>query len=236
MLGKYRLYALGLEEPPTGWKGMFTDRAKHPSMILEAVATHDLWIWHAYFGMPRSNNDINVLRHSPLFARQVPGEAPEVEFTVNGNKYDKGYYLADEIYPEWSAFVKTYRQPITAKERCFARYQEGTRKDIERAFGELQARWAVTRGPAYEWSRKQLKYIMMACIILHNVTVDDERGESLPLSYESNGAQVVPYANRTQEQHDFIAAHHKLRNRDAHHQLKQDLIEHIWSRHGGRAD
>ncbi|OEL27971.1 hypothetical protein BAE44_0011010 [Dichanthelium oligosanthes] len=89
--------------------------------------------------------------------------------------------------------------PGTTKFRCFARYQEGTRKDIERAFGVLQARWAVIRGLAYGWSRKQLKYIMMACIFLHNMIVDDETGESLPLSYQSNGPQAVPYANRNQE-------------------------------------
>jgi len=27
---------------PTAWKGMFTGRGKHPSMILEAIASHDL--------------------------------------------------------------------------------------------------------------------------------------------------------------------------------------------------
>jgi hypothetical protein len=40
---------------------MFTGRGKHPTMILEAVASYDLWIWHAYFGLPGSCNDINVL-------------------------------------------------------------------------------------------------------------------------------------------------------------------------------
>jgi hypothetical protein len=40
---------------------MFTGRGKHPTMILKAVASYDLWIWHAYFGMPDSYNDINVL-------------------------------------------------------------------------------------------------------------------------------------------------------------------------------
>jgi hypothetical protein len=34
---------------PSSWKGMFTGRGKHPTMILEAVASYDLWIWHAYF-------------------------------------------------------------------------------------------------------------------------------------------------------------------------------------------
>jgi hypothetical protein len=46
---------------PTAWKGMFTGRSKQPTMILEAVASYDLWIWHAYFGMPGRCNGINVL-------------------------------------------------------------------------------------------------------------------------------------------------------------------------------
>jgi hypothetical protein len=31
------------------------------TIMLEAAASHDLWIWHAFFGVPGSNNDINVL-------------------------------------------------------------------------------------------------------------------------------------------------------------------------------
>jgi hypothetical protein len=31
------------------------------------VASQDLWIWHAFFGMPESLNDINVLDRSPIF-------------------------------------------------------------------------------------------------------------------------------------------------------------------------
>jgi hypothetical protein len=36
-------------------------------MILEAAASHDLWILHAYFGLPGSCNDINALQRSPIF-------------------------------------------------------------------------------------------------------------------------------------------------------------------------
>ncbi|GKE79617.1 ALP1-like protein [Tanacetum coccineum] len=35
--------------------------------MLEAVASQDLWIWHAFYGMAGANNDINVLDNSPLF-------------------------------------------------------------------------------------------------------------------------------------------------------------------------
>jgi hypothetical protein len=81
-------------------------------MILEVVATHDLWIWHAYFGMPGGCNDINVLQRSPVFSPYLRNRSIDVSFTVNGNSYDMDYFLADGIYPEWQAFVKTVRNPI----------------------------------------------------------------------------------------------------------------------------
>src|SRR6266540_3030511 len=84
---------------PTAWKGMFTGRGKSPTMILEAVASHDLWIWHAYFGMPGGCNDINVLHRSPIFSRYMQGQTTPVNFTVNGRAYDMGYYLADASTP-----------------------------------------------------------------------------------------------------------------------------------------
>jgi hypothetical protein len=53
---------------------------------------------------------------------------------------------------------------------------KGARKDIERAFRVLQARWGVNHGPAYGWDRERLSDIMTACIIMHNMIVEDERG------------------------------------------------------------
>ena len=75
--------------------------------MLEAVASYDRWIWHAFFGTPGSNNDLNVLNQSPLFTQVLQGRAPEVKFTINGSEYNMAYYLADGIYPEWATFVKT---------------------------------------------------------------------------------------------------------------------------------
>lgn len=99
-------------------------RGKHPSIILEAVASYDLHIWHAYFGTPGSNNDINVLHRSPVFSSYVRGRFTLVAFTVNGRTYDMGYYLADGIYPEWTGFVKTIRHPMGQKTPHFATQQD----------------------------------------------------------------------------------------------------------------
>ena len=85
---------------PAGWKGMYQGRSRTTTVILEAVASRDLWIWHAFFGTPGSCNDINVLQRSPVFDTILNGQAPQVQFNVNGNTYNKGYYLTDGIYPK----------------------------------------------------------------------------------------------------------------------------------------
>jgi hypothetical protein len=44
------------------WRGQFTNGDNGvPTMVLEAVAFEDLYIWHALFEVARSNNDLNVL-------------------------------------------------------------------------------------------------------------------------------------------------------------------------------
>ncbi|XP_039804113.1 protein ANTAGONIST OF LIKE HETEROCHROMATIN PROTEIN 1-like [Panicum virgatum] len=164
------------ERCPTAWKGQFTQGdQKVPTIILEAVASHDLWIWHAFFGVAGSNNDINVLGQSHLFIKELKGQAPRVQYMVNGNQYNTGYYLADGIYPEWVVFVKSISMPISDKDKLFAQEQEGKRKDIERAFGVLRLRWSVLKKPARLYDRGQLERVVLACIILHNMIVEDEK-------------------------------------------------------------
>jgi hypothetical protein len=46
---------------PFAWKGMYKGHKSQCSVILEAVADPDLWIWHAFFGMAGTHNDIKVL-------------------------------------------------------------------------------------------------------------------------------------------------------------------------------
>jgi hypothetical protein len=79
------------ERCPNAWKGQFIrGDQKVPTLILEAVASHDLWIWHVFFGVAGSNNDINVLKKSTLFLNELKGQAPRVQYMVNGKQHNIG--------------------------------------------------------------------------------------------------------------------------------------------------
>ncbi|XP_013634317.1 PREDICTED: uncharacterized protein LOC106339998 [Brassica oleracea var. oleracea] len=92
-------------------------------------------------------NDINVLDRSPVFDDILEGRAPRVRYMVNGHMYKLAYYLTDGIYPKWSTFIQSITLPQCPKQALFAKWQEAARKDVERAFGVLQARFAIVKNP-----------------------------------------------------------------------------------------
>ena len=217
---------------PAAWHGQFRGHKKDSTIILEAVADHETWIWHAFFGMPGSCNDINVLQRSPLFAKLANGEIPHVEFEANNHIYNLPYYLADGIYPKWSTFVKPVVAPEGKKEVEFHGAQAAARKDVERAFGILQAQFAIVRGPARFWDEEVLWYIMTACIIMHNMIIQDEHEQNVVYgTYELMGHQVRPRkgGNRVER---FLEAYHDIRDEDMHKDLQNDLMEEWWKWYG----
>ncbi|KAK9983822.1 hypothetical protein SO802_033347 [Lithocarpus litseifolius] len=150
-----------------------------------------------------SHNDINVLERSSVVSKLAEGRAPPVNYLINGNDHSMGYYLAD------------------------------ARKDVERAFGVLQARFAIVRGPTRFFHLQTLKDIMMTCIILHNMIVEDERHTYLGANdfdydqIDDNGPEPVSH-NPTCNLMQFIEHHNSIRDRGIHSQLQADLVEHLW--------
>ncbi|XP_052116575.1 uncharacterized protein LOC107485090 [Arachis duranensis] len=182
-----------------------------PGMLGSSDYMH--WQWK---NCPKTWKD-----HSPVFDDILNDCAPEVNYTINGNNYTMEYYLADGIYPEWATFVKSISKPQGEKCKLFAQYQEEQRKDVERAFRVLQAHFAIIRGPARFWEKKKLANIMRACIILHNMIVEDKRD-----TYAGNFAQGLEYDDvengLSQPQlgeedfalyHQFLQRNAQLRNR-----------------------
>lgn len=236
MLGSLDCMHWQWDKCPTAYHGMYTGHVEKPTIILEAVASYDLWIWHAFFGMPGSFNDINVLDQSHLFDELRAGRAPHVQFVINGHEYDMGYYLADGIYPKWATIVQTIREPSDRKKAHFARMQEAYRKDVERAFGVLQARFAIVKGPARFWDQVDLYYIMKTCVILHNMIIEYQRDEEDVEAAELLRERPLQVSReRTPTFTDFLTRNKKIRSTDMYYQLRNDLVEHLWARQGEEA-
>ncbi|KAJ9538425.1 hypothetical protein OSB04_031158 [Centaurea solstitialis] len=141
-------------------------------------------IIHLYMGQylrkPTANDiqaiyALHVQTHNlPRFNDLFEDKAPDSSFVVNGTHYKHEYYLADEIYLEWTTFVKAFRYPSDERRVEFKKRQESARKDIERTFVMLKDKWHVVKRPALVWSQRKLQEIMYTCIILHNMIREDE--------------------------------------------------------------
>jgi len=108
---------------PKALHGTHKGHAMGNTVILEAVASYDTWIWHAQFGYPGSNNDLNVLDKSPIFDRLAHGKFPTIHYKVNGNYYNWGYYLGDGIYPNYATIIKGFSSPATPAQTEFTKLQ-----------------------------------------------------------------------------------------------------------------
>ena len=106
---------------------------------------------------------------------------------------------------------------------------------MERAFGVLQSRFAIVRGPAPFFQIETLKDIMTACIILYNMIIEDERhiNEVERGDYEQFNTTILDPVSHapTLEFMDFIRRHHQIRDKETHSQLQSDLVEHLWQLH-----
>jgi hypothetical protein len=162
----------------------------------------------------------------------MQGKAPRVSYEINGNAYDKPYYLADGIYPDWATLVKTVRNPNSEKTRRFAKMQEACRKDVERGFGVLQARWAIVRHPARTWSLKTMHEVMTCCVIMHNMIVENERPDGRNENHwEFQGELVAPIPGASTWE-DYLHMNVEVTNDTVSKQLQTDLIEHQWTMAG----
>ncbi|XP_062014103.1 uncharacterized protein LOC133730549 [Rosa rugosa] len=219
-----------MEELPTGWAGEYSGRKSISTIILEAVASYDTWIWHAFFGMPRACNDLKMLAKSSLFDELTAGRAPQIQFQVNNRIHNLGYYLANGIYPGWETFVKSIPRPIRPKVK-FSHTQEG--------------------GAARGWDREDIRYIMLTCIILHNMIIEDERPEDSNEELESDeekdnnirprlatvwegptGDDFDPVGKDGYYFNGFMDRYDAIRCANTHSNLQEDLIEHFWNIQG----
>ena len=197
-------------------------------MILEVVADQSTWFWHAFFGLPDGNNNINVLDRSPLVVNMLRGEGHDITFEVNGHTYPRYYLLTDGIYPQWSFFVHPIHVPQGEIKKHYTKMQKGARKDVKHAFGILQAQWGIVQNPVHQWDLKTISDIMLACIIMYNMIVKDKHILSLEQLYDR--PLQVGHMRRNFSYYDLAAGKREIEDVSSHFALRNDLIDHLWMR------
>ena len=112
------------------------------------------------------------------------------------------------------------------------------RKDVERAFGVLQARFSIVRGPAHLLNPTEIGIIIRACVILYNMIVKDER-DNYELAFNYDVVEgTVPQSTVNHDDHPCYETYFQrsceIRNSHTHATLQADLIKEIWKRNSGR--
>jgi hypothetical protein len=115
-----------------------------------------------------------MLDRSPLITNLLQGPTQDMDFVVNGNTYPKYYLCANGIYFQWSIFIQIIHGPQGKKRQHFSKMQEGARKDVERCFWVLQTRFAIIQNLNKKWDMATIKSILIGCVILHNLIIEDE--------------------------------------------------------------
>ncbi|KAF8404779.1 hypothetical protein HHK36_009668 [Tetracentron sinense] len=109
--------------------------------------------------------------------------------------------------------------------RLLAQAQESAKKDVERAFGVLQARFAIVRGPSCFWDIPKLSDIMKTCIIMHNMIVEDERDIYMSdLNYDVIDENTTVSHEGTVELSQIFQNHRRIRDKGIHSQLQVYLV------------
>ena len=175
MIGSLDCMHVAWKNCPVAYQGTFVGKEGHPTIVLEAIADYNLWIWHAAFGFPGSLNDISILQNSPLYRAFVDGsfDSRDFPFEIGDQQFNKLWMMTDGIYPELARFVKTLNFPAGRKERIYAKWQESCRKDVERAFGVLQRKYLVLRNPIEAWDEVKMRDVVLCCIMMHNMMVEE---------------------------------------------------------------
>jgi hypothetical protein len=110
--------------------------------------------------------------------------------------------------------------------------QASVRKDVQYTFSLLKKRFNILVTPGRSYSQHILDLIMCACIILHNMIIDDERDDSYDDNYHTVTSVIAPPVT-----YEAPVSLTTILQRDAHLtselmflNLQYNLIKHVWNK------
>ena len=98
----------------------------------------------------------------------------------------------------------------------------------------MQSKYDIIKGLTRFWETEDLQYIMYAYIILHNMSIEDERHMSQLRNedYEGGTEPTLNPDRNVPPINNLIACHAAIRSLPTNRRLLEDLVEHVWDKHG----
>jgi Plant transposon protein len=209
---------------------------------MEVICDDKLRIWHLFFGVPGSRNDINIMNMSPLFQLIRAGKWPpgRPQRQVSWLFVDWFYFLCDSIYPRFRIFATTVGNPRTPREKLYASAQEGVRKSVERVFGVLFARFHILYRPSRLWYKEDMADVVATCCIIHNMIIENSEVQggtrniaTLDDTALPSDVQRVTDPQGIYERAQFWRSNADMvEDADQHMSLKSALADSMWDAHG----
>lgn len=228
---------------PVGWQGQYIGKEGKPTLRLEVVSDDSLWIWHIMFGVPGAKNDKSIVNQSTLFNDIRSGTWPPYKphIIVSGETIDWFYYLSDGIYPRFRIFAKPHPDPTTRKQKLYTASHASARKAVERVFAVLFGQFEVLGRPARLSNVNDLNDIVNACVILHNMIVEERgcrgtakfRVSDELLQTRATSFNEVDHATTSYEQSEiWRTILDPVESLEDHLKLQLALTENVWNCHG----
>ncbi|XP_052627250.1 uncharacterized protein LOC111920503 [Lactuca sativa] len=129
----------------------------------------------------------------------------------------------DCIHWKWKNCPVAWKGQFASGHHGSPSLTKGACKDVEHAFGVLKAKWHIVEHAARPLDLETLRYIMYACIIMHNMIVED-KGRNI--------AHCIPTEPRHVQFQPGIAEYlHRvvdIQDANKHRQLREDLADYIF--------
>ena len=152
-------------------KSYFSFKKRYSMSSLGLVGYNKRFL-HAAVGAPGSTHDGRILRTLRLYQQIVAGKViPDKGVDLQGSGRIPLVSVTDSAFPKHSWLIKAYTDEATdAQQRYFNKKFRSARVVTEDAYGMLKGRWRFLFKQT-ECRMFNLKNIIMACILLHNICI-----------------------------------------------------------------
>ena len=152
-------------------KSFFSFKKRYSMSNLALVGCNKR-ILYAAVGAPGSTHDARMLKRTPLYHQILQGNIlPDVNINLDGAGQIPLVTIRDTVFPRHPWLLKSYNENTSdPQQRYFNKKLCSARVVTENAFGMLKGRWRILYRKT-ECRMFNLKYVIMASIMLHNLCI-----------------------------------------------------------------